>query len=40
MEVIGAMGLTSVTELTSDKVFVRVNDNETKSYKDVYKLDF
>lgn len=37
MEVVGAMGLTSVSDLSSDKVFVRVNDNESKSYKDIYK---
>ena len=37
MEVIGAMGLTSVEELTSDKIFVRVSDNEIKSYKDIIK---
>lgn len=34
MEVIGSMGLSSVEELTPDKIFVRVNDNEIKSYKD------
>jgi glutamate synthase domain-containing protein 2 len=37
-EVIGAMGLVSVDQLTEDKVFIRVNDNETKSYKDLYKI--
>ena len=36
-EVVGAMGLTSVDQLSSDKVFIRVNDNESKSYKEVYK---
>ncbi len=37
MEVVGAMGLTSVFDLSSDKLFVRVSDNESKSYKDIYK---
>lgn len=36
MEVIGAMGLSSVEELTPDKIFVRVSDNEIKSYKDIF----
>jgi len=36
-EVIGAMGLTSVDQLSEDKIFVRVDNNESKSYKEVYK---
>lgn len=37
-EVIGAMGLTTVKQLSEDKIFIRVTDNETKSYRDLYKI--
>lgn len=36
-EVVGAMGLTDIKELNEDKIFVRVSNSESKSYKEIYK---
>jgi glutamate synthase domain-containing protein 2 len=37
-EVVGAMGLSSIYEVDESKVFVRVSDTETKSFKELYKI--
>lgn len=37
-EVVGAIGLTSIDQLNEEKIFIRVTDTESKSYKEVYNL--